>query len=247
MARSQGDFSLVGCTVAPGFRIRTHFELAPDGFEPLNPLRIFCGARRKVCATRCRLTAKPRGAHGRGHKNCCQGKTFMKTTILAGLALGLLTTAAFGQADRLAIQSEPAHNGTPAWHLGPSFPDPTGFTLVDADGTVHVIPREERRAMMGGAPRVPGGNGGAALQPFARLRPQGRLCPQRAGPRRVGPDHGLQILLSLCGAQGHRRRALGGAGFQGQSLGVQALAGRRGPADEIRSRATSWCWKCPKA
>jgi len=32
--------------------------------------------------------------------------------------------------------------------------------LVDADGTVHVIPREERAAMMGGAARVPGGQGG---------------------------------------------------------------------------------------
>ena len=79
---------------------------------------------------------------------------------VATLALGAMTTAAFSQADRLAIQSQPAHDGTPAWHLGPSFPDPTGFTLVDPDGTVHVIPREERRAMMGGAPRVPGGESG---------------------------------------------------------------------------------------
>jgi len=84
----------------------------------------------------------------------------MKTMTLAGLALGLLTTAALAQADRLGIQSEPARNGSPGWHLGPSFPDPTGFTLVDPDGTVHVIPREERRAMMGGAARVPGGQGG---------------------------------------------------------------------------------------
>jgi len=79
---------------------------------------------------------------------------------LTALALGAMTTAAFGQASRLAIQSEPAKNGTPGWHLGPSFPDPTGFTLVDADGTVHVIPREQRAAMMGGAARVPGGAGG---------------------------------------------------------------------------------------
>ena len=86
----------------------------------------------------------------------------MKRSIfaLASLALGLMTTAAYSQADRLAIQSQPAHDGTPAWHLGPSFPDPTGFTLVDPDGTVHVIPREERRAMMGGAARVPGGDSG---------------------------------------------------------------------------------------
>jgi predicted cupin superfamily sugar epimerase len=33
MARSQGDFTLVGCTVAPGFEFE-HFELAPEGFAP---------------------------------------------------------------------------------------------------------------------------------------------------------------------------------------------------------------------
>jgi predicted cupin superfamily sugar epimerase len=32
-ARSLGDFTLVGCTVAPGFEF-AHFEMAPDGFEP---------------------------------------------------------------------------------------------------------------------------------------------------------------------------------------------------------------------
>ena len=83
-----------------------------------------------------------------------------QTFALTALALALMTGAAFSQASRLAIQSEPAKNGAPGWHLGPSFPDPTGFTLVDTDGTVHVIPREERRAMMGGAARVPGGAGG---------------------------------------------------------------------------------------
>jgi uncharacterized protein len=33
MARSRGDFTLVGCTVAPGFEFE-HFELAPEGFVP---------------------------------------------------------------------------------------------------------------------------------------------------------------------------------------------------------------------
>src|SRR5580704_8732641 len=75
------------------------------------------------------------------------------------LALGLTATAAFSQASRLAIQSQPAKNGEDGWHLGPSFPDPTGFTLVDGDGTVHVIPREQRAAMTGNAARVPGGQG----------------------------------------------------------------------------------------
>ena len=32
-ARSLGDYTLVGCTVAPGFEF-DHFEIAPDGFEP---------------------------------------------------------------------------------------------------------------------------------------------------------------------------------------------------------------------
>jgi hypothetical protein len=32
-AKSLGDYTLVGCTVAPGFEFK-HFELAPDDFEP---------------------------------------------------------------------------------------------------------------------------------------------------------------------------------------------------------------------
>ena len=32
-AKSLGDYTLVGCTVAPGFDF-AYFELAPDGFEP---------------------------------------------------------------------------------------------------------------------------------------------------------------------------------------------------------------------
>ena len=32
-AKSLGDYTLVGCTVAPGFDF-AHFELAPDGFAP---------------------------------------------------------------------------------------------------------------------------------------------------------------------------------------------------------------------
>ena len=32
-ARSLGDYTLVGCTVAPGFEF-SKFEMAPEGFEP---------------------------------------------------------------------------------------------------------------------------------------------------------------------------------------------------------------------
>ena len=68
----------------------------------------------------------------------------MKTLPLAALALALMASAAFGQADRLAIQSEPARNGNIAWTLGGSFPDPGGSTLVEQDSTVTVMPRERR-------------------------------------------------------------------------------------------------------
>jgi predicted cupin superfamily sugar epimerase len=33
MARSLGDYTLVGCTVAPGFEF-SGFEMAPEGFTP---------------------------------------------------------------------------------------------------------------------------------------------------------------------------------------------------------------------
>jgi hypothetical protein len=111
----------------------------------------------------------------------------MKKPTLAGLklgrlALGLMTSvalapSAFAQADRLAIQSEPAHGGTPAWHLAPSFPDPGGFTLVDPDGSVHVIPRDQRRAMMGGVARTPGGDGGPRCS-------HSTMCTRKGGPER---------------------------------------------------------------
>ena len=32
-AKSLGDYTLVGCTVAPGFEFE-HFEVAPEGFQP---------------------------------------------------------------------------------------------------------------------------------------------------------------------------------------------------------------------
>jgi sugar lactone lactonase YvrE len=75
----------------------------------------------------------------------------MKTMHLAALALGLTATVALAQASRLAIQSEPAKDGNIAWHLGPSFPDPGGFTLVEPDGAVNVMPRPQRpRAVRAG-------------------------------------------------------------------------------------------------
>lgn len=100
---------------------------------------------------------------------------------LTTLALGLMTSAAFSQASRLAIQSEPAKGGTPAWSLAPSFPDSTGFTIVEADGTVNVIPREQRgprRSLPDGYVATPsckgspicGREGGYARNQLARVK-----------------------------------------------------------------------------
>ena len=56
------------------------------------------------------------------------------------IGLGLLLPASGGVfAQATAPTSGPADNGTPAWFLKGSFPDPTGNTSVDAEGTVTVI------------------------------------------------------------------------------------------------------------
>jgi hypothetical protein len=56
--------------------------------------------------------------------------------------------------------SGPAANGSPAWSLKPSFPDPTGHTLTAPDGTVTVVNPD-------GTPRVAGapGRGGRGGTP----------------------------------------------------------------------------------
>ena len=75
----------------------------------------------------------------------------MKKSYLATLALGAMTTVALAQADRLAIQSEPAKGGNIGWHLGPSFADSGGFTTVEPDGTVNVMQRPPRAIRAGTA------------------------------------------------------------------------------------------------
>src|SRR5262245_7521849 len=51
----------------------------------------------------------------------------------------ILTTTAFAQTQ--PPTHGPADGGSPAWFLSPSFPDPGGNTLVDANGNVTVPPR----------------------------------------------------------------------------------------------------------
>ena len=68
----------------------------------------------------------------------------MKRYRFAGnvaLALGIMLSAisAFSQAQ--APTEGPAIDGSPAWFLQGSFPDPGGRTIVDPDGNVTVVPR----------------------------------------------------------------------------------------------------------
>ena len=61
----------------------------------------------------------------------------MKRCILAGLVL----FAAPVLAQTVPPAAGPAANGSPGWHLAPSYPDPTGHTAVDDNGVVTVPAR----------------------------------------------------------------------------------------------------------
>src|SRR5689334_7837872 len=95
---------------------------------------------------------------------------------IAGIAVAPF--AAFVSANVALAQSKaptsgPAENGSPAWFLQGSFPDPGGNTSTDANGVVTVLAR---------AGRGPGGPGGAR-GPQAGGAPQGgRGTPIAAAP-----------------------------------------------------------------
>lgn len=73
----------------------------------------------------------------------------------ASLGVMLAAGGAFAQTPPPA--QGPAEDGTPAWFLQGSFPDPGGNTSVDADGTVTILPRTGRGARPPAAavPRLP--------------------------------------------------------------------------------------------
>ena len=59
--------------------------------------------------------------------------------VVAAVLAILTSTAAFAQSQ--PPTRGPAENGSPAWFLQGSFPDPGGNTVVDADGHVTVPAR----------------------------------------------------------------------------------------------------------
>ena len=73
----------------------------------------------------------------------------MKRRILVAY-LAIVTSLALSGARTLAQSHQPtegpAVDGSPAWFLQGSFPDPTGRTFVDASGRVTVLPRAAQSA-----------------------------------------------------------------------------------------------------
>src|SRR5436190_13794100 len=62
----------------------------------------------------------------------------MKGRITGVVALGVLLAATLAFSQTKPPVEGPAVGETPAWFLQGSFPDPTGHTIVDADGKVTV-------------------------------------------------------------------------------------------------------------
>jgi sugar lactone lactonase YvrE len=87
------------------------------------------------------------------------------------VALGTVLAARALHAQTVPPTQGPSENGQPAWFLQGSYPDPTGFTLVDEDGRVSVIPKEARPA------RIPGADSG----PNCSHSP---ICGRRGGKPR---------------------------------------------------------------
>lgn len=98
----------------------------------------------------------------------------MKRYRFAGnvaLALGIMLSAMSGFSQAQAPTEGPAIDGSPAWFLQGSFPDPGGRTIVDPDGNVTVVPRGEA----GGYRPVTGATPGCRQSP---------ICGSRVGRRR---------------------------------------------------------------
>ena len=107
----------------------------------------------------------------------------MKGRFAGVVALGVLLAAAVAFSQTKPAVEGPAVGETPAWFLQGSFPDPTGRTIVDADGKVTVPARE------GGAGRGGRGAGAAArgAAPPAGAVPgcsRSPVCGRRGGTPR---------------------------------------------------------------
>ena len=98
----------------------------------------------------------------------------MKRYRFAGvvaLALGVILSATPAFSQTQPPTEGPAVDGSPAWFLQGSFPDPGGRTIVDPDGNVTVVPRSEAGGYRTATRATPGCN-------------RSPICGSRVGRRR---------------------------------------------------------------
>jgi sugar lactone lactonase YvrE len=101
----------------------------------------------------------------------------MKTNmqLLAGVAAAGLALAAFSASAQTPVPTRgPAKDGSPAWFLQGSFPDPGGNTAVAPGGVVTVLPRPPQPPR---PPRAPGARPTAGCSHTT-------VCQNRNGPAR---------------------------------------------------------------
>src|SRR6476619_7350310 len=91
--------------------------------------------------------------------NACREVEMTGRTLAGAVALaaGVMCNATVGISQSPPPKEGPAAGGSPAWFLQPSFPDPTGRTVVDAQGNVTIPPRGSSGGGAGSAaPPAPG-------------------------------------------------------------------------------------------
>jgi len=96
------------------------------------------------------------------------------------LAAGVMCNATVGTSQSQPPKEGPAAGGSPAWFLLPSFPDPTGRTVVDAKGNVTIPPRESSAGRGGGGSAAPVAPGVTETPPCRRSP----VCGNRVGRTR---------------------------------------------------------------
>jgi hypothetical protein len=101
-------------------------------------------------------------------------------TTVAAVAIGVILGSTLASSQSKAPTEGPAADGSPAWFLQGSFPDPTGRTIVDEKGNVTVPPRS------GGPGRGAGANAEGSSRgssPVVQVPPCRRspICGRRGG------------------------------------------------------------------
>ena len=162
--------------------------------------------------------------------------------VIAAVALGVVLSEVATHAQSQPPTQGPAVDGSPAWFLQGSFPDPTGRTLVDPSGRVTIPPRgggagrvRERRGRRGRASSIEtpacrrsplcGKRAGRSRQSLQRVQWQQTMGYTFTYPYMLPPGFGGVPAVALDSTR--------------QPLGVSACGRREAAAVQVRSRITS--------